>query len=301
MNATNEPNLIVMVKAHGFAWNEETAQSNTFQLKNDAIDTTIALNEFDEAVRLFEGYGIDIMLFEDQDRSRPDAIFPNNWIAQVPGHGIWVFPMMAENRRREVRTDIIEAVQHATGEMQVRHLTSNRHDDFLEGTGSIIFNHIAKTAYACISPRTDVQLFEKFCGLIGYQPISFVATDARGKEIYHTNVMLSISDSVAVLCAEAVADPLERAMLKAKLQADGLAVLEISLQQMNHYGANVLAVRNKVGERFMVMSSVAWECLNAQQQGIIQAHFTEVITPSINTIETIGGGGIRCMMAGFFV
>lgn len=300
MIATNEPNLIVMVKAHGFGWNEETAQSNAFQTKNDAIDPKMALNEFDRVIELLKERDIQVLEFEDDDKSRPDSIFPNNWIAQVPGKGIWTFPMMAPNRRKEIRADIIEAAQKATNELQLHQLNSIGDSDFLEGTGSIIFNHRAKTAYACISPRSNAKLFESFCGIIGYEPISFLATDASGKEIYHTNVMLSISDTLAILCADAVPDALERAMLKARLMAEGLEILEIGLRQMSSYAANVLAVKSSHNKRFMVLSSVAWKSLDALQKKVISTHFDGVLSVEINTIETIGGGGIRCMMAGFF-
>ena len=290
-----------MIRPKHFGFNAETVGTNSFQNQVETkVLTDQVLHEFDQVVEQLKEAKIRVEVFEDLDISLPDAIFPNNWFAVLPENVLTIFPMMAESRRKEVRMDIIEWIsKNAKIERQLDLRELANDDQFLEGTGSIVFDHDTKIAYACESPRTSISLFENYCRQIGYTPFSFESLDLRGQQIYHTNVMLSIATNYVLVNLESVENKLERSFLKLKLLQNGKELIELSYAQMNAFAANVFEVQNEKGESLLIMSSTAKESLQEDQIARIE-HYSTIIAVDVAVIEHIGGGGIRCMIAGVF-
>lgn len=291
-----------MIRPNHFGFNEETAESNSFQHKSAAKNISEkAKEEFDRAVNRLIESNIEVKIFEDQEYPSPDAVFSNNWIASLPSKIITIFPMATESRRKEVRQEIVEWVYKECKSNELIDLTSNVNDNkYLEGTGSIVFDHQSKIAYACESVRTNIALFEKYCKLINYTPFSFESLDLKGEQIYHTNVMMSISERFAIVNFDSVQNQMEQSFLRAKLQQSGKELIEISYPQMNGFAANVFEVLNRENESCLVMSEQAHSLFNQDQLDIINKH-SKIVIVDIAKIEAIGGGGIRCMLIGIFV
>lgn len=295
------PNLLVMIRPQHFGFNTETAGTNSFQQQSERSDLSVqALVEFDAVVVQLRGAGIAIQVFEDQSIPLPDALFPNNWLAVLPDKTLTIFPMMAQIRQKEVRSDIvnwIEAKCEIKQRIDLREMA--KENQFLEGTGSIVFDHEAKIAFACESQRTSIALFETFCDRIGYSPFSFESLDLQGNHIYHTNVILSITSHVVLVNLESVENQMERSFLKLKLQLGGKVLIEINHQQTKAFLGNVFEVYDKMGASYMLMSTAAKQVLRPDQLAVIEC-YSKIITVNIPIIEQIGGGGIRCMVAGLF-
>ncbi len=288
-----------MIRPVRFGYNAETAVNNAFQ--NQTIQDGVqekALYEFDNFVAILRQNDIDVLVVEDTlEPHTPDSIFPNNWITFHEDNSIVLYPMFATNRRLERKHHVIEKLKAEYVIANELDLSIHENENiFLEGTGSIIFDREKKKAYACLSPRTDKVLFEKLCNAKGYTPVVFNAKDANGQDIYHTNVMMCVGDKYCVICMDSIADKEENDMVKSILQSDGKAIIDISLEQMNKFAGNMLQVKNKNGEHFLVMSEQAYNSLTtAQIEQITQ--FNSIIHAPIYTIETNGGGSARCMMA----
>jgi len=294
---------IFLVRPANFGFNEETAASNAFQQKQSNKDgvQTLALAEFDSAVNTLKNAGVNLIVFDDNASPiKPDAIFPNNWISLHDNGTLVLYPMHAANRRLERRVDIVEQLKSQYSINNVIDLSHHENENrFLEGTGSVVFDHLHKIAYACLSPRTDRKLLEELCDKLGYKPVSFIAQDKAGKEIYHTNVMMCIAEKFAVVCLESMSDAEARKQLVETLEQTHHEVIAISLQQMNSYAGNMLSLKSTSGDDLLVMSQSAYEVLNDEQKASIN-RYTKIITLQIPTIETIGGGSARCMMAEVF-
>lgn len=296
------PDGILMVRPQHFCYNPETAASNAFQ-QNTIIENaqTNALAEFDAMVLQLRSRGVEIIIAPDQSEVIcPDAVFPNNWFCVMPDGKHILFPMMAESRRKEINTGVLELLCEKTGLTDTIDLSEKTvNNQFLEGTGSIVFDHQFKLAYACESARTDLKLLDELCIKIGYQPVTFLATDAAGKAIYHTNVLMAVGESTAVLCCESIENLLERAMLKETIRQTGKTLLEISFSQMNEFAGNAFEVKSTNGNLW-VLSTTAWNALNKEQKEMLGGD-AGVCAVAIPTIEMLGGGSARCMMAGWFV
>ncbi len=209
--------------------------------------------------------------------------------------------MFAKNRQAEVRPEIINKIKQKF--KVLNHIDLTRHcseNIFLEGTGSIIFDHVNKKAYACLSPRTDKNLFEKVCHILDYKPVSFTSSDENNTPIYHTNVMMCIDDDLAVICLESLKNQQEREFVKKELINDGHEIVDITLNQVKKFAGNMLALKSKNDEKILVMSSTALNCLTEKQKLIIESK-TKIVSPDISTIEKIGGGSARCMIAEIFL
>lgn len=299
-------NQIMMVRPASFQFNAQTAVSNTFQqeLKNltEAEIKTKAIAEFDAYVAKLKAVGVDVLVIEDTpEPAKPDAVFPNNWISMQADGKIYIYPMCTPNRRLEKREDVVQQLNDMFDVQEVVDLSSYENENiFLEGTGSIIFDHLNKTAYACLSPRTDKMLFEKHCASLGYKAVSFKSADKNGNLVYHTNVMLTIGDGFAVICTESFVDENERNYVKQQLQDTHHELIEISFEQMNQFAGNMLEVAGENGKSYLVMSESAFLSLSQQQRDIIQK-YCEILSVPIPTIETIGGGSARCMLAEIFL
>lgn len=295
---------LFMVRPAHFAYNEQTAESNSFQnIPQDNTDIqSTALAEFDTAVATLRNAGIDVWVVEDtEDVIKPDAIFPNNWISTHEDGTIVLYPMLTPNRRAERRMDVVEYLK-ANNEVKrlidLSHYESN--NKFLEGTGSIVFDHEARIAYASLSPRTHLAVLQDLCQQINYKPIVFHSTDEQGQDVYHTNVIMGVAKGFAVVCLDSIKDAAERKQLVQSIEDSGKEIIDISFAQVKAFGGNVLAVCNKEGKQFLALSSSAYFSFTETQKERIEQYAT-LLPINIPTIETIGGGSVRCMLAQNFL
>lgn len=284
-----------------FGCNTTTAENNYFQekIENSRHLEQKAMKEHELFRELLQAFSIHTFtLRDDEDIINSDAVFLNNWFSVMPDKTLVIYPMWAKNRRSEVREEVIEFIKERSGIEKVLDYTSYLDaNKYCEGTGSIIFDFKHKKAYACISDRTDVELFEKICADLGFTAISFLAEDINGNTIYHTNVMLSIGENIIVICSQAIGDMLERQMIMRHLESTKRLIIDISFEQMNHFAGNVFEITNKQGEAVLAMSSTAKNTFTPEQLDLIQTR-CKIMAAPISTIEKAGGGSVRCMIAG---
>ncbi|MFT4667381.1 MAG: hypothetical protein ACI9XB_004350 [Gammaproteobacteria bacterium] len=306
MNLQQITDQLLMIRPANFGFNSETASSNAFQTDSKTLTraevSQKALEEFDNFVSLLRSNGIHVTVIEDQaEPVKSDAIFPNNWISFHKNGYIITYPMQSENRRLERQEHIIYQLSEEFEVQAVFPLeTFEDYDQYLEGTGSMILDRVHKIVYACLSPRTNETVLDKFCKLTGYEKVVFKAIDGKGKDIYHTNVMMGLGEDFVVICLETIKHPDHRKAIKEAFAKTGKTIIRISLDQMMAYAGNMLQLRNKDGERLLVMSSQAYNSLYPEQIQFIEQH-TQILHSPINVIEEVGGGGVRCMMAEVFL
>ena len=294
---------IAMVRPAAFGFNEETAVNNFFQdasQKNNLSLQQSALKEFDAMVAMLQKNNIDVIVLNDTlEPAKPDAVFPNNWFSCRNGE-ITIFPMFAKNRRQERRTELVEEIKSKTGITKINDWSCYENDDqFLEGTGSIVFDHENCMAYACISSRTDENMFVKYAGQMNYKPISFMASDEAGNEIYHTNVLMCIGSGYAIICTDAIKNETEKEMVTGELKKTGHQVIDISFHQVRNFAGNMLQLLSKDGKQYLLMSKTAHNSLLPDQINDLE-NFSTLITPDVSVIEKASGGSVRCMVAEIF-
>lgn len=300
MIPTQSTHSIFMVRPAAFGYNPQTALTNSFQselaLASEEIQR-VALAEFDAMVELLRAKGVEVHVFHDTPiPPKPDAVFPNNWISLHADGKLILYPMCTVNRRWERRAEIIEEFKRKFPIQEVIDLSHYESENrFLEGTGSIIFDHVYRVAYACLSPRTDQELFEAVCKLLNYEPIYFHSVNEKGQAIYHTNVMMAMGDEYVVICLESIRDKQERAYVEEKLTRTNHLIISILLEQVNHFAGNMLQLQTTSGNKILVMSQRAYQSLSQLQIDQL-SKYAELVPIAIPTIETIGGGSVRCMM-----
>lgn len=257
-----------------------------------------ALHEFEEMVRQLRALGVDVIEYEDTTEPyTPDSIFPNNWVSFHASGTVILYPMQAENRRLERRMDIIDDLSQRFHVAKVIDLTSfEQEGKFLEGTGSLVLDRMNRVAFACLSPRTHPDVLAEFSNQTRYRVVSFRASDANDKEVYHTNVLMCIGDSFAVVCLSAIKDPDERLMVRQELERLNKRIVDISLEQMASFAGNMLMVQNQKGQKLLVMSTQAYKALTPKQIDQLDDYAT-LIHFDLSVIEGNGGGSARCMMA----
>lgn len=261
------------------------------------------MQEFDGFVAQLRAAGVDVIVAQDTASPvKPDAVFPNNWVTFHQEGYMVTYPMFAPTRRLERSDAIIDTVleQGYYSEKRICLETNEANNIFLEGTGSIIFDHQHRLAYACLSQRTDADLLEELCQQMGYQKVVFHSVDANGQDIYHTNVMMALGETFVVICMDSVRDASERQMLENKFRETNKEIVDITLDQMNAFAGNMLQVRNTSDHTILVMSSTAFHALTPAQVQKLESH-TQLLHAPIHTIETYGGGSARCMMAEVFL
>ena len=293
---------LLMIQPAGFGFNVQTAVNNSFQ-KNTGKDLQQqALAEFNNLVTLLRKHQIDVTVVEDSLLpATPDAVFPNNWISFHHDGRIYLYPMFALNRRQERKPAVLDAIKAKFRVSEIIDLSCFEADDlFLEGTGSMVLDRENKIAYACLSARTHARVLDEFCRQAGFTAISFRATDSTGSDIYHTNVMMCVAQTFAVVCLQAIADAEERSRLLASLTATGKAIIDISFEQLDHFAGNMLQVKNEVGKLFLLMSTQAYRSLNPAQVTQIE-QYCSILHTAIDSIEMAGGGSVRCMLAEVFL
>jgi len=293
---------LLMIQPANFGFNAETAVNNTFQKNMDGNVQQKALQEFSGFVDVLRKNKVDVTVVEDSlHPATPDSIFPNNWISFHDDGRIFLYPMFAVNRRLERKTAVLEAVKNKFSVSEIIDLSTSETDQlFLEGTGSMVFDRENKIAYACLSPRTNEKILHEFCKQVDYEPVTFRATDNTGVDIYHTNVMMCVAKTFAVVCLESIGNKTQKAPLLSSLEKNNKELVDISLHQLNHFAGNMLQVMNEDGELLLIMSTQAYQSLTVAQIEILQKH-NRIIHSSLNTIETAGGGSARCMMAEVFL
>ena len=300
---------ILMVRPASFGFNPETAENNFYQ-QNDARSLSeiqaLAQREFDGFVALLRDQGVRILVIEDTNEpKKTDAVFPNNWFSTHPDGKVILYPMFSPNRRLERRKDIMESLINL--DFQVNEIIDlsffEQSGQFLEGTGSMVMDHSARVIYACFSERTHPVPLDYVSKLLGYSVIGFDAVqEIQGKvsPIYHTNVMMHIGTDLAVVCLESIPKTAERQKVQDSLTQSGKKVIPITAKQKFNFAGNMLEVSNDGGEKFTVMSQAALDSLNVGQIQQIEK-YTTIISPQIPTIEKLGGGSARCMLAEIFL
>ncbi|MFM7176559.1 MAG: citrulline utilization hydrolase CtlX [Bacteroidota bacterium] len=296
---------LMMIRPSHFGFNPETAASNTFQNASNQTDlASIAQKEFDGMEQRLRNENIQIVSINDLPKSNtPDAVFPNNWITMHHNGQVVLYPMATANRRRERRPDILELLQDkfAFTIKEVIDLTqSENNGEFLEGTGSIVFDHINQLAFASLSQRTSSNVLNALCQKLDYEPISFASKLYDNTAVYHTNVLLSIGERHAVVCLNAIAEGKSKAKMIEMLELSAREVIDISEEQMFHFGANLLEVRNIHGDPFIACSETAVSKFSRDQISKLE-HYATLLPCSIPNIEKHGGGSVRCMLAEVFL
>ena len=299
-----------MIRPVAFRMNEQTAVNNYYQKVLDGLSPETvnakAQEEFDAFVTKLRMVGVDVTVVEDTiTPDTPDAIFPNNWISFHESGDVALYPMFAENRRHERREDVLDILEDKGFVInEIMDYTSAEEDGyFLEGTGSIVLDRENDKAYCALSPRADEELFIEFCEDFEYTPVIFEAyqnVNGERKLIYHTNVMMCIGETFAVICADCIDDKKERKMVLDSLRGDEKEVILITEEQVNNFAGNMLEVKGTDDRRYLVMSKSAYQSLTKKQIAQIEEHVT-ILSLNLDTIEACGGGSARCMMAEIFL
>lgn len=303
-------NAILMIRPVAFRMNEQTAVNNYYQKVLDGLTPETvnakAQKEFDTFVQKLKAVGVNVIVVDDTPTpDTPDSIFPNNWISFHENGDVILYPMFAENRRLERREEILDMLE-AEGFFvnEIMDYTEAEIDGFfLEGTGSLLLDRANGKAYCALSPRADEELFIEFCEDYDFAPVIFEAfqtVNGERKLIYHTNVMMCLGETFAVICADAIDDKKERKMVIDSLKNDDKEVILISEDQVNSFAGNMLEVKGTDDRRYLVMSTAAHQSLTKKQIAQLEEHVT-ILSASLDTIEACGGGSARCMMAEIFL
>ena len=303
-------NSILMIRPINFRMNEQTAVNNYYQkVLDNLLPESVNINaqqEFDNYVSKLKSHGVQVIVISDIEGSdTPDSIFPNNWISFHETGTVGLYPMFAENRRFERREDILDQLEEKGFVIKnsVDYTSAENEGVFLEGTGSLLLDRVNRKAYCALSPRADEDLCIEFCEDFEYTPVvfsSFQTVNDKRKAIYHTNVMMCLAETFAVICLESIDDKKERKNVLKHLKEDGKKIIEISEDQVNNFAGNMLQVRGTDDELFLVMSQAAHNSLNQSQLSQIRNH-CKIISSPLDTIEACGGGSARCMMAEIFL
>lgn len=299
-----------MIRPVSFRMNEQTAVNNYYQIEqNEMLPATItakAQKEFDVLVDKLKAVGVNVIVVDDTDESdTPDAVFPNNWISFHENGDVVLYPMFAENRRLERREDVLDVLEEQGFVINdlMDYTSAEEEGLFLEGTGSIVLDRVNSKAYCALSPRADEELFIEFCEDFEFSPIIFNAYQTVGDKrelIYHTNVMMTIGETFAVICSECIDDKNEKKAVIESLKQDGKEIIYITESQVNSFAGNMLQVKGIDGNTFLVMSETAYNSLNKGQINQIEKH-TSILYSNLETIQMCGGGSARCMMAEIFL
>lgn len=291
----------MMVRPVAFASNPETLASNAFQSAATATEEMAARArvEFDSVADALTAAGVRVHVFDGLPAGDcPDEIFPNNWVSFHADGSVVLYPMLAPSRRRERRVDILDALEREHRYTITRRIDLTSHETqerFLEGTGSLVLDRIGRVAYACRSPRTHEQVLSEFAEQLGYTPVTFGALDQDGKPVYHTNVVMAVGTSFAVVCLEAIAEPAGREAVTQWLEDSVRDIIEIELEQMHDFAANLIELEGRDGH-VIALSACALSALDDAQIRQLERH-GRLVSVAIPTIETFGGGSLRCMLA----
>ena len=299
---------VFMVRPIRFRLNEQTAVNNFYQDEEATISNqnSKAQEEFDAFAKALQSKGINVIIIEDDNKhDTPDSIFPNNWISTHENGDVVLYPMFAENRRLERRPEVLDILEERGFKINNVIDYSSAEDEgvFLEGTGSLLLDRQNELAYCSLSDRAHEELLIEFCEDMEYTPVIFTANQSVGDQrmpIYHTNVMMAMGEEYAVVCLDSIDDKTERKNLLKHIKESGKEVVVITEEQVASFAGNMMQVHNAAVDRFLVMSDQAYKSLSSEQVSRL-SKYNEIIHPDITTIETLGGGSVRCMMAEVFL
>jgi hypothetical protein len=309
MKTKQTTHTLLMVRPATFRLNEQTAVNNYYQTQfqnQPAVDVNqLAQQEFDGLVAKLRQAGIRVIIFDDDGSlDTPDSVFPNNWISFHENNDVALYPMFAENRRRERREEVLELVED--NGFEIKHIVdySEAEDEglFLEGTGSLVLDRVNRKAYCALSPRADEELVIEFCEDFEYTPVIFTAFQTVNNQrlpIYHTNVMMCVGSRFAVICLDSIDDKKERKNVVQHLEQDGKEIIAITEEQVSRFAGNMLEVENQEGQSFTILSEAALN-LSPQQLATLKK-YTTPLSSDLTVIETLGGGSARCMLAEVFL
>ncbi|MCU0393490.1 MAG: arginine deiminase-related protein [Thermoflexibacter sp.] len=294
-------NTVLMIRPVRFTYNAQTALTNAFQnnVSADAVKTQdLALGEFDGFVKILKDKGVNVIqVFDTPEPHKPDSIFPNNWVSFHDDGTVVLYPMLTENRRWERRRSILDLIREGfeiNNEIDLSHYEAE--NKFLEGTGSMVLDRENKICYACLSPRTDTEVLSDFGKKLGYQIVAFTSLDEKGKEVYHTNVMMCVAQKYVVICLDSIKDEAECEKVIFAIHQSGKEIIPISFSQMNQFAGNMLELHNAQGQSLLIMSEQAFKSLVPAQIAQIE-QYSKIVSAPLYTIETNGGGSARCMLA----
>ncbi len=297
---------MILVRAANFLPNPATAADNAFQADVPFGETAEAVSararaEMDAVAEALRDAGVRVHVFDDEDHSRPDSVFPNNWVSTHAGGKVAVFPMYASNRRHERRADVLEVLKSQYRVQTIVDYSGLEPDGiFLEGTGAMVLDHVSRVAYTAISHRADTHVLEKFCTDFGYEPMAFDAVDSDGVPVYHTNVMACVGTDVALIALGMIPDEQRREQVRERLSVNGRTVVELTEQQVREFAGNAVELCGGTPEGrrryLMAMSARARASLRPDQVATIEES-CEIVAVDIPTIE-LAGGSVRCMIAG---
>lgn len=302
-------NTLLMVRPVNYRMNEETAVNNYFQQEMDLTSESItrrAQKEFDDFVSELRAVGVKVIVVDDlEENDTPDSVFPNNWVSFHSNGDVALYPMFAENRRRERREDILEAIEAEGFKIEniVDYTSAEEEAKFMEGTGVLILDHQNHKAYCALSPRADEDLVIEFCEDFEFTPIIFKAyqnVNGERMQIYHTNVMMGLGEKLVVICLDSIDDKGERKLVTSSLKEDGKVIVDITEEQMHQFAGNMLEVEGAFGKKYMVMSEAARRSLTPKQIELIE-QYDHILSSDLEVIETLGGGSARCMLAEVFL
>lgn len=297
---------VVMVEPTRFGFNEEAAATNSFQNKPDSSEQNLiqqgALNEFREFVEQLRARGVNVVVFQDEkDSTTPDSIFPNNWFSTHRSGEFITYPMAVSNRRKERRKKIIDGLTTVHGYSEIDFAHNENKERYLEGTGSLIFDHDARFVYAAESPRTHPDLVKEIGKMLGYSPVLFKAFGKAGELIYHTNVMMCVGRTFVAIGMDTLAED-DKIQVRYAIRKSAKELIELNNDQVyNSFAGNMLQLENQDGESVLVMSETAYDSLTQEQLFLFNSHNDHIVPISIPTIERIGGGSARCMLAELFL
>lgn len=294
---------ILMVRPFQFYFNQQTAANNFFQ-SNINIENAneLAIAEFDAMVEQLRTHKIKVQVVQDtKDPSTPDSIFPNNWFSTHAGGTLCLYPMYAENRRAERKLSVLDFLQKNYKIENLLDLTDlEKEGKFIEGTGSMVLDHQNKISYGCLSERLDKEAFTYWCNKMQFKPISFKALDHKAQSIYHTNVMMCMGNQFVVICLESIPDEQEKQIVLESFLQTNKEVITISQDQLNHFAGNMLQVFDVDEKPHLILSNQAYKTLNVAQLKSLEK-YNPLLPISIPTIEALGGGSTRCMMAEIYL
>lgn len=306
MSSTQLTDTAVMISPDQFGFNPQTAASNNFQHKLDISAHEIqkrAMREFENMVTLLQSKGINVLTLPSRkDKITPDAVYPNNWFSHHAGGILIVYPMLAPNRRLERQTQELKKLltDNDIPVSKLFDITSHEDDGhILEGTGSMVLDRKNKVAFAMASVRTDKHEFDAWCRMTGYEGVFFHAIDSSKFPVYHTNIAMNMGAEFAVVCLESIPDEMERKSVEEKLKVLGKEIVRISVPQIHQYCGNVLQLVSKNGKSLIVMSKSAHDAFTKENRETL-SKYGELVVAEIPTIEQVGGGSARCMMAEVF-
>lgn len=296
------PSAVVMIRPHRFTPNPGTAADNAFQVAAtgdpDVLADT-AYHEVTRAAEVLKDAGITVHLFDDEDATRPDSVFPNNWFSTHAGGRVALYPMYAPSRRTERRQDIVEMLKTQYRVQDVIDYSGLEHDNvFLEGTGAMVLDQVSRIAYTARSRRADPVVLERFCTAFGYEPMAFDAADSNGTPVYHTNVIMCIASEFVLIGLSMITDPVRREEVAHRLSGrrGTRTVLDLTPQQIHDFAGNAIELEGHQGKRFLALSTRAAATLTPGQREVIEASCT-LLPLDVPTIE-LAGGSVRCMLAG---